>query len=74
MKLKAKLLLFVPCRHIGGLEVLPYSFLTSELDGVEFCEHHAPTALLPVRNMCACSVGGWLVSRDDLHDLESGDI
>lgn len=45
----------------SGLEVQPYSFLTSALDEVEFCEHRA-------------SIGSWLVPRDGLDDLESGKV
>lgn len=60
----------------SGLEVQPYSFLTSSFDGVEFCEHQAPATFLPGRNSGTLSVGGWLVSRDglDLDDLESGKV
>jgi hypothetical protein len=67
----------VPARAIEaycGLEVQPFSFLISALDGVEFCKHHAPAAFLPGRKTSALSIGGWLVSKDGLDDLESGKV
>ena len=62
----------MPYKHIGGLEVQTYSFLTSAHDGVKFCERHTPAALFLGRNTGTPCIGGRLVCTDGLDGLESG--
>jgi hypothetical protein len=44
---KVKLSRYMPWRHMGGEEVLPYSYLTSALDGGEWSASRPGRALPP---------------------------
>jgi hypothetical protein len=48
-KVKVYLSLFTPLRHIGGVEVLLYTFLTLVLDGGEWSKYAAAGEGTPVR-------------------------